>query len=42
MGGQRFLFEVLPDFFPHGFLTEVEIELWSLFYASKQKQPTVS
>jgi len=29
---QRFLFEIRPDIFPEGFLTPVEIELWSKFY----------
>jgi len=36
----RFIFEARPDIFPEGYLTEVETELWGLFYedrAAKQK-----
>jgi hypothetical protein len=32
MGGQRFLFEAIPDLFPQGFLTDIEIGLWARFY----------
>jgi len=32
MGGRRFLFEVRPDIFPQGFLTETELALWSKFF----------
>jgi len=32
IGGQRFLFEIRKDLFPQGFLTPVEVELWSKFY----------
>lgn len=31
-GGQRFLYEVRPDIFPQGFLTELEINLWCRYY----------
>ena len=40
-GGQRFLYEVRPDIFPQGFLTQTETELWSLYYqelSEEQKQ----
>jgi hypothetical protein len=33
----RFLFEIRPDVFPQGFLTEGEIELWEKYYASLKK-----
>ena len=36
-GGQRFLFEVRPDLFPQGFLTQAEIELWARYYGSLEK-----
>lgn len=32
----RFLFEVCPDMFPEGQLTETEILLWELYYIEKQ------
>jgi len=31
-GTQRFLFEVRPDIFPAGFLTPVEMDLWTRFF----------
>jgi len=31
-GVSKFLFELLPDIFPQGFLTRVEIELWGEYY----------
>ena len=34
-GSQRFLYEVAPDIFPHGYLTEVEIALWDRYYTEK-------
>jgi len=34
----RFLFEVRPDVFPQGLLTETETALWSLYYADKNKE----
>jgi len=36
MGSSRFLFEVLPDLFPYGFLSEIEIELWAKFLEEKK------
>lgn len=30
-GGQRFLYEVLPDLFPYGFYSEVENALWAKY-----------
>jgi|GEM_PF-1144427 len=34
----RFLFEVRPDIFPEGMLTETETELWSMHYADRGKR----
>lgn len=34
-GGQRFLFEIIPDIFPEGFLTEAERLLWGRFYTER-------
>jgi len=31
----QFLFQVLPDKFPHGRLTGVEMELWNRYYTEK-------
>jgi hypothetical protein len=31
----RFLFEVRPDVFPEGRLTDVEIALWARFFTDK-------
>jgi hypothetical protein len=31
-GGQRFLFEVIPDLFPQPYMTEAERLLWQRFY----------
>ena len=28
----RFLFEVCPDLIPEGYLTDLEMSLWGLFY----------
>jgi len=28
----RFLWEAFPQFNPHGYCTETEMELWGLFY----------
>lgn len=33
----RFLFEVLPDLFPEGRLTDVETALWGQYYEDKGK-----
>ena len=33
----RFLFEIRPDIFPEGFLTEHEIALWARFFEEKQQ-----
>lgn len=30
-GVRRYLFELLPDLYPEGFLTNTEIETWALF-----------
>lgn len=32
---QKFLFEALPDYFPQGRLTEVELRLWDKYYRQK-------
>ncbi|WP_319521668.1 hypothetical protein [uncultured Desulfosarcina sp.] len=39
LGGQRFLFEVLPDVFPQGFLTDTELILWGRFYDELKNRP---
>jgi len=31
----QFLFQVLPDVFPHGRITEIEMHLWNMFYEEK-------
>jgi len=36
----RFLFEALPQHFPHGRWTEDEAALWALHYQSKEKKQT--
>ena len=35
----RFLYEVRPDLFPQGFLTELEIQVWADYYNEKPKGP---
>lgn len=37
MGSNRFLFEVLPDLFPYGFLSEIEIQMWARFFNEQKK-----
>lgn len=32
-----FLYEVRPDLFPQGFLTDVELELWGKYFESKKQ-----
>jgi hypothetical protein len=34
----RFLYEVLPEYFPDKFLTETEVELWALYFDEKEKR----
>ena len=34
----RFLFELRPDIFPHGYLTDTEINLWSKYINSIGKK----
>ena len=34
----RFLFEVLPDLFPQGRLTDVEVGLWGRDYEAKSQE----
>ena len=34
----RFLFEVRPDLFPEGYLTDTEVELWGMFYDEREKR----
>jgi len=34
----RFLFEVRPDVFPEGWLTETETAVWGLYYAEREAQ----
>ena len=35
---QRFLYEIRPDIFPQGYLTDTELELWGLFYQEKEAE----
>ena len=35
---RRFLFEIRPDIFPEGYLTETEIELWGIYLESLPKK----
>ena len=35
------MYEVRPDLFPQGFLTDVEIELWELYYSEKEANKNV-
>lgn len=32
----KFLFEIRPDLFPEGFLTNTEVELWGIYFDSKK------
>jgi len=32
----QFLFQVMPDRFPHGRVTSLELELWSRYYTEKK------
>jgi hypothetical protein len=32
------LFEIRPDLFPEGFLTDAEMEIWALYYDEKSKR----
>lgn len=34
----RFLFELLPDRFPYGRVTDVELEVWSLYYDDRRRE----
>ena len=33
-----FLYDVRPDLFPYGFLTDLELQLWMEFYEWKNQQ----
>lgn len=37
VGVRRYLFEVLPQFFPWGRLTRVEMALWNRFAETRKK-----
>ena len=32
----KFLFEVLPDYFPQGGLTDIELHLWTKYHERKK------
>ena len=32
----KFLYECLPDYFPDGYLTDLEIELWGIYLEEKK------
>jgi len=32
------MYEIRPDVFPYGYLTQTEIELWDLFYEERSHQ----
>ncbi len=34
-----FLYQIRPDVMPYGFLTDLEIELWEMFYTEMNKKP---
>lgn len=34
----RFLYEIRPDLFPEGFLTDLEVALWGRFYEYREQQ----
>jgi hypothetical protein len=34
----RFLFEIRPDVFPEGWLTDVELKLWGLYYEERNRR----
>lgn len=34
----RFLFEALPDIFPHGRVTMTEMELWARYYEDRERR----
>lgn len=38
MGTMRFLYEVIPDLFPYGFLSEVEVRLWGKFFENEKNK----
>jgi hypothetical protein len=33
----RFLYEIRPDVFPEGWLTDVELTLWGLYYEERNR-----
>lgn len=35
--GTGWLYELLPDLFPEGYLTELEIQVWNLHYRDRPK-----
>jgi len=34
----KFLYETLPDYFPQGRLTQVEVVLWSRFFEQQEQR----
>jgi hypothetical protein len=38
VGGQRFLFEVIPDVLPYGLLSETERGLWARYYEERRQE----
>lgn len=33
-----FLYQIRPDLIPHGYLTPLELDLWSLYFKDKQNR----
>lgn len=36
-GTRKFLFEILPDLFPFGFYSDLEDQVWNLFFEEQQE-----
>jgi len=34
----RFMFEIRPDLFPQGYLTQLETEVWAEYFESKKER----
>lgn len=37
-GGGKYLYELLPAYFPQGYLTDLEMALWARFYTEHPKK----
>ena len=35
---KKLMYEARPDLFPQGYLTDIELELWGIYYENRKKK----